>query len=175
MFSINQGFGSNHLLTQGFGIDDNPLPVSELIAQNILTTVQTVTTANDYNYTLMAARHTRGGDPANHLAAYIVQSNIREATDAPYNTKQWYLTFEIGVYIIPEQSDTTPIDTYCNVVKADIEQALMVDRYRGGNALDTQIRAGYTVTDEGLQYDIVVVNCEVNYRTAEINPYQNAR
>jgi hypothetical protein len=151
-------------------------PVSELVAVDVLSTVATVLVANGYNCDLTAQRHTRAGDKREHLNAIIVQDDPREVSDPKvYNTYEWILPFSIGVYVIPLEDDSTPIDTYCNQIIADVSKALMVDRYRSGNALDTVIRASHTVTDEGLQWDIAVINVEVNYRTSELDPYVNAR
>jgi hypothetical protein len=150
-------------------------PVNELIAQNILTTIQGVTTGNGYNYTLSAQRHTRAGDKVAHLNAVIIQEDPKEVPDPKvYNTKEWLLTFHVGVFVIPEEQDTTPIDQYVNLIAADVHKALMVDRYRGGYALDTQIRPSYKSAEEGLKYECIVIPAEVNYRTNELNPYQQA-
>ncbi len=148
------------------------VPVSELIARNVLTTVQGVTVANSYNYTIVAARHARSGDKRAHLSATIIQDDPRPASEAKgYFTLEWWLPFKIGVYVIPLESDTTPIDTYINAITADIQNALMVDRYRGGNALDTKIVAPQLIADEESKYDLVCVNCEVHYRTKETDAY----
>jgi hypothetical protein len=110
-----------------------------------------------------------------HLNAVILQSDPKENSDAVYNTKEWTVEFHVGVFVIPLESDTTPIDQYVNQIAADVQKAVMVDRYRGGNALDTQVRATYKSTDEGLEYDCVVIPVEVNYRTSEVDPYLNAK
>lgn len=152
------------------------VPVSEIIAVNVLETVQGVTVESGYNYDLTAQRHMKSGDKRAHLNAILLQDDPREATDTKaYNTMEWWLPFHIGVYVIPLEGDATPIDTYCNAIAADVQKALMVDRYRGNNALDTQIRASRLITDDELKCDIIIINVEVNYRTAEVNPYVNAR
>ena len=152
-----------------------PVPVSELISRHILTTVATVTVANGYSYNLTVQRHAKSGDKRTHLNTIIVQDDPREGTDGQvYNTREWVLPFVVGCYIVPLETDTTPIDTYVNIIAADIEKALMVDRYRGGNAMDTTIRASHTIS-EGLEYDCIVVNVEVSYRTSELDPYVNAK
>ena len=150
-------------------------PVNELIAQNVLSTVQGVTTGTGYNYTLTAQRHSRAGDKKAHLNAVIIQEDPREVPDPKvYNTKEWLLTFHVGVFVIPLEQDTTPIDQYVNLIAADVHKAVMVDRYRGGLALDTQIRASYKSVEDGLEYECIVIPVEVNYRTNEVNPYQQA-
>lgn len=152
------------------------LPVSELIARNILTTVAGITTANGYSFNLTAQRHTRAGDKRLHLNAIVTQDDPREVADPKvYNTYEWTLPFHIGVFIVPLPNDTTAIDTYVNVIKADVEKALMVDLYRGGNALNTEIKPSITVSEEGLEYDLLVINVEVNYRTSAYDPYVNAK
>lgn len=150
-------------------------PVSELIARDVLTTVASVTTGHGYNYTLSASRHSRAGDKRQHLNAVIVQHDPREVSEPKiYNTKEWWLPFAIGIYIMPDETDTTPIDQYVNVIRADVENALMADRYRSNNALDTQVRAPTIDVIEGIA-DLLIVNVEVNYRTSELDSYVNAR
>jgi hypothetical protein len=149
------------------------VPIIEYIAADVLATVQLVTTGNGYNYDLTAERHKRSGDKRQHLNAVIVQEDPKELSPKVYFTKEWELPFGIGVFIIPDEADTTPIDNYCNVIRSDIEKALMVDRFRGGYALDTQIRASHSVIEEGGE-TIIVINVDVNYRTNELNPYQQA-
>src|SRR6185312_7472952 len=100
-------------------------PISEQIAQNILTTVQGVTTGNGYNYTLSAQRHSRAGDKKAHLNAIIVQDDPKPVSDPKvYNTLEWWLPFSIGVFVIPLETDSTPIDQYCNQIAADVQKAL---------------------------------------------------
>ena len=178
MFGITQGYGRSpaYILTGGYGTFAPPVPVNELIARDILATVNTVTIANGYNYDLTVQRHSKAGDKRDHLNTIITQDDTREASEPEvYFTKEWIATYMIGVYIMPLDNDTTPIDTYVNIIRADVEKALMVDIYRSGNALNTTIRAPKQITDEGLEYDIIVINVDVNYRTLENDPYTNAR
>ena len=149
------------------------LPVSEMIAVDVFDTVSEVTTQNGFNYTLAVARHMKTGDKRTHLSALIVQDDPHEVTNENYNTREWLLPFSIGVYLIPTDNDATPIDTYVNLVTADVQKALMIDRYRGGNALDTKIKAPHLITEEG-SFDLVLIQVEVSYRTAEIDPYLRA-
>jgi len=151
------------------------LPVIELIAQNVLTTVQGITAAAGFNFNLTAQRHSKKGDRVRHLNGIIVQEARREVTDKKvYNTNEWWLPFGIGFYVIPAEEDQTPIDTYANLIMADVEKALMADRYRGGNAINTVILPEMLIVDGGLEFDLVVINVEVHYRTSELDPYLNA-
>jgi hypothetical protein len=146
------------------------LPLIEQIAVDIFNTVSGVTVDNGYNFDLTVQRHSKSGDKIAHLNTVIVQDDPHEAGDPVYFTKEWIQPFDIAVFIIPLESDPTAIDTYVNVVRSDVEKALMVDRYRGGKALDTQIRACRNVS-ETLDYDCIAINVEVTYRTLETNPY----
>ena len=152
-----------------------PVPVIELIAQDVLATLAGVTVENGFNYTLSAQRHSKAGDKRAHLSAVIVQEDPVEEPLKVYNTLEWRLVFSIGVFVIPSETDATAIDTYCNLIRSDVEKAMMVDRYRGGNALDTLIRAPRTGVEEGLEYDCIAIQVEVNYRTAETDPTVNAK
>lgn len=150
------------------------LPVVELIAQNVLATVQGITTAAGFNYNLTAARHKRTGDKREHLHAIIIQNDPEDVTKTP-NVKEWHQVFRVGVYIMPAEADPTPIDTYVNLVRADIEKALMADRYRGNNAINTKILDPNTEEDDDSVTTLVVIHAEIYYRTAEIDPTVNAK
>ncbi len=151
------------------------LPVIELIAQNVLTTVQGIKTAAGFNYDLTAQRHSKKGDRVRHLNGIILQEARREVTDKKvYNTNEWWLPFGIGFYVIPAEDDLTPIDTYANLIMADVEKAIMTDRYRGNNAISTKVLPEALIVEGGLEYDLVVINVEVHYRTSEVDPYVNA-
>lgn len=151
------------------------LPVNELIAIDLLKTVAGVTEAAGFAYNLTAQRHTRAGDKRVHLNAVITQEDPKLQADKVPNTNEWRQTFCIGVFIIPVEEDPTPIDAYVNIVRSDVERAVMVDRYRGGNALDTQIQAPMVGIMDGLEGDVVVIHVEAHYRTADTDPTVNAR
>ncbi len=147
------------------------LPVIELIAQNVLQTVSGITTSTGANYTLTAQRHTKGGDLRRHLNAVIIQEDPKEPPHQPnVNTYEWMQTFGVCVWIDPPEEDPTPIDQYINLVWADAHKAFVADRYRGGNALDTTIKPPQIVSKEAAGMDAVIINVEVNYRTAETDP-----
>jgi hypothetical protein len=154
-------------------------PILELIAQNVLTTVQGVTVANGYNFTLDAHRHTRDGDKQAHLEAVITQLDDEPVEPGVYNTLEFNTPFGVGVYVIPATGDPTPIDQYCNLIAADIQKAMMVDRYRGGYAMETHVippqRGKVNSQKDALQYDLIVVAFNVNYRVRDIDPYVNAK
>jgi len=150
------------------------LPVIELIAENVLATVQGIKAAAGFNYDLTAQRHTRKGDKREHLNAIIVQEDPKDITNVP-NTKEWKLVFGIGVYIMPAETDPTAIDTYVNLVRSDVERAIMLDRYRGANAINTIVKEPETAVDEESVTDLVVINAEVHYRTSELDPRVNAK
>lgn len=151
------------------------MPVIEIIAKDILATVAGVRQAAGYAYDLTAQRRSRGGDKRVHLNAIIVQEDPVLAAGKVYNTNEWFQPFEVGVFIIPPENDPMPIDACVNVIRSDVERAVMVDRYRGGNALDTVIKAPRITSEEGLEGIIVVISVEVNYRTSELDPRINAR
>jgi len=151
------------------------LPIVELIARDVLATVAGVKEAAGFNYNLTAQRHSVDGDKEVHLNAVIVQQDPELLNDKVPNTNEWLQSFEVGVFILPAQGDPTPIDQYVNLIRSDVERAVMVDRYRSGNALDTRIRAPRLAATEGLEGDIIVINVEVNYRTSELDPTVNAR
>jgi len=151
-------------------------PVIELIAANLLSTIAKVTEQSGYQYTLTAQRRTRAGVQRDHLNAVLIQDNPRPVKDPKVpNTNEWDQTFAVGVFIIPAEEDRTSIDTYVNIITSDVQKAVMIDRYRGGNAMDTRIVAPELVPEEALEYDMAIINVEVNWRVSELDPYVNAK
>jgi hypothetical protein len=150
------------------------IPVIELIAQNLLTTLQTVNQDNGYNYNLNIFRMPKGGIKREHLNAGFIQDVPIELDDSQkvYFTQQWKVPFKLQVFIMPEEDDQTPLDTYANLIRSDVEQASQIDPYRGGNALDTRVLAPEWHIDEGLADAIITVVLEIDYRTNISDPYQ---
>jgi hypothetical protein len=152
------------------------LPISELIAVNVLSTVAGVNVANGFTYDLTAQRHTRSGDKRAHLNCIIVQGDRTAVSDPKIpNTLEWNVPFRASTYVIPETTDATAIDTYGNIIAADIERAIMADRYRGQNAMDTKVHPSHTIVDDEGGFNLVLVDFEVNYRTSELDPRINAK
>jgi hypothetical protein len=148
-------------------------PIVEQIATNILALIQSITTDNGYNYTLSAVRPTKAGQSIYHLSTVIEQADPEEMGDneKPNFTLEWHLPFRVFVVVQPEESDTTPLDTYCNLIRSDIEKASQIDYTRGGLAIDTRIRSPRFYQHPNLAYWLCEVTLEVDYRTKLVDPY----
>ena len=151
-------------------------PIVEQIAADVLTTVQTVTTGNGYNYTVSAKRMPSQAEtigPAD-LGVILYQGDPAKKTDSePQNRYDWMQPFFLACYVSIKEDDVTEpaIETKVNRVRADIEKALMVDRNRSTLAIDTII--GEPVAfDTGIDgMDGIVVRIDVWYRVDQDDPY----
>jgi len=154
------------------------VPVIEAIAADILSVVNTVTTANGYNQNLAGTRPTsrewRDGRAQSDGTVIVVQQGSDEDEDASaagnVGMTAWYERFALVAYVIDSDTETTPMDTRTNQVRADLEKALTEDRTRGGRALDTIVRAP-EFFDQGPGATGIVVVIDVRYRTDEDDPY----
>jgi hypothetical protein len=144
--------------------------VLERIAQNVLTTLQNVTTSNGYDYTISPER-LKASTTESHLKAVLAQLPPDESDDAPIGTDQWKQSFSIVVYVMPTEDDTTPIDTYNNAVYAAIYKELMRDYTRGGLALNTIIKPVVHMPPLDGSPPGIVFFFDVIYRHAIDNPF----
>ena len=99
----------------------------------------------------------------------------------PLGMKQWRRTYAIQIYIIKtvDELKVTRFETWKNVVRADVEKALMVDVNRGtlpngnGVAQNTEIGAPITFEDANDAQGIFVT-VTVTYSTNELDSYSES-
>ncbi len=148
--------------------------VLESIATNVLSTLQGVTTGGGYNYTLSVSREMKTNAPA-HLKTIIFQDDPYDDPEAEsQDVRAWVQTFNVIVFVMPTDSDTTPIATYYNLIAADISKALMSDPTRAGLANDTIVMPQVAFDHVSGQASGIAVNFEVHYRTLRGDPYTAA-
>ena len=148
------------------------LPIVELIAQDIFGVLQTVNTTNGYSYDLVPERASMQGANPTHLLCILYQLDPDRNDSESNGLDGWIQPFAIDVFVIPSQSDTTPVDQYKNIIYAEIYQALMQDYSRSGYALDTLIHSPLHFKAANGTYDGFALQPEVTYRTVKDNPFQ---
>ncbi len=124
-------------------------PVSEKLAENVIATLRGVTVANGYACTLANPRRTTAAvddvDAAD-LSTTVWQHEIKPLgpVAVPFGQTEWSHVFAITVVIRLSGTDPSPIGRRINLIRADVERALMRDPRRGGvcyvdNRFDTPI------------------------------------
>jgi len=156
-----------------------PTPRVELIAQNIATTLATITTDNGYNQDVTVTRpamnnaNTVRGD--DHLV--LVFRDAERTENPPHGRMEWRQGFSVGIIKRLDGDDTTPIDQQFLTVAADVMKALRTDYKRGtdsgGNPLAIQTDMVGLAWDIAEQGDInsLSVDFIVQYRTDENDPF----
>ena len=153
--------------------------IIEQIAQDLVSTLETITLANDYTFTVPAVtRPRRTGipySPAHHEIIVLAGDRSRESeldcVGSPPGIA-WRQVFSLDLCLRVSEASTTPIDQLANAFEVAVVTALMSDRSRGGLAIDTQhARTDYLTADE--DYEGCTLLIEVMYRTAENDPSTN--
>jgi len=147
-----------------------PEPIVELIAQNVATTLATVTTANGYQYNLAVERpHRRDQLPRLRDQLVIPYMGDPLVQDGPLSKTQYQQPFFILFFAAVASG--SQVETKVNRITADIIKALMVDRTRGGYAIDTMAGEWAEFDDVPAGMDGRVVQIDVQYRVQQNNPY----
>lgn len=146
-------------------------PIVEQICSNVLSTLQGITVANGYQYDLIVEREARRGNQPRHLLVVLHQLDPQEVEDEVTLKHGWIQPFMLDVFISIPESDSTAPDLVLNRITADIHKALMVDRYRGGLALETMIRGWQAFATLEGDLEGREVRFDVQYRHAYTNPY----
>jgi hypothetical protein len=157
-------------------------PVIERIAQDLLDTLEGITTAAGYRYTLIAERAKPNlGNRRRDGLAVLVQGDakrINEDDDSPtgrgpaYDHDEWWAAFAVVLTAMETEASTDPIDKRMNVMRSDVEKALAVDPTRGGLAILTEMGDPMPVDAppnvNGVEWAIPLT---VYYRTLAGDPY----
>lgn len=163
-----------------------PYPICELITQDVLAAVARVTVGNGYHFTLTVQRWQRPPVAPGAFVCVLDEAGDTEPGprppftsgmgpgDAPYKTQEWMRRYNVLVYVFDSDLEpTAPYDQFVNVLRADVEKAVLSDRQRGGLAIDTFPRGDGAFADAN---DVggVAVMFDVLYRTDEADPYTQA-
>ena len=112
-----------------------------------------------------------------HLQIVLTKGAIEEVPElsCPGNPPAiaWRQVFDIRCHVLPSEKDPTPIDTYCEVMAADVVRAVC-DPTRwhtfGGLAINAEWLATEDINSDG-GMDGVNVPIAITYRVDEGNPF----
>jgi len=167
--------------------------VFELVAKNVLVSLQNITTANGYE---IAPLVRRGGtdkdpdvkgvaqDPFTDAQTYTVDIEIQQLKyrqDMPqtYGKRTWHMPFMLICTIMQSQKSAVQTDAICNQIVASVVKALMTDAQRGLYPATSNPLAIDTTLDGDIDMLVKVDgSCEgllipfsVQVRHAENDPY----
>jgi hypothetical protein len=148
--------------------------IKELISQNIKTTLESISTANGYDNDYKNVQmYNQGKNTFNDLPCIIFSSDFEEKQEKPLGLFTCDLSVGVGVWFIHDYIEY-PVDTtesILNSFQGDLEKALMVDRTRGGLAVNTNIRSldRLEMGDDD-DFTGVIIYLEINYRHSVTNP-----
>lgn len=148
-------------------------PILEHIAQFLEDSINSITVANGFNYTLSAVRNKRmflEDEPFADKSVYIWQDESENlgqglSTTSKRKVDQEYIIWAIGT---DDDDATVSIDTKLNKIRADIEKKLCEDPTCGGYAKHLDI-VSTMITDE--PETGVVILIRINYIIQWNNPY----
>ena len=153
-------------------------PIVELIARNLEAAVNAViegnvVEGNAYNQTLKAQRpkHVDFESAAWADLTVLISQIPRAAGESECMRVTRTQNFLLCAIVMDSLTASVTIDTRQNQVSADIEKALLVDRYRGGYALDTKVGDAVPFDDDDLAITGIAISVAVDYKTLEKDPY----
>ncbi len=148
------------------------MTVRESILDNIKTVLATVTTGNGYNNTLASVqRWKQAGNSLVEVPCVVIKGGPEEKVDEPNPLKTVNMTVYCDLWIRQDPDDTASTDTIVNSLYGDIEKALMIDRTRGGFAVDSTISAGEPFeTVEGQPHAGMTIELSVQYQHQQSDP-----
>lgn len=155
-------------------------PVVELITQNVEASLRGVRKSAGYNVDLIVERELQYGNARrNNLAVLMqVETERQDQLTTPENRIAWMQRYWVECHVVEPEGSAVPVDQRINVIRADVEKAIMVDFRRGtttgaiaGAVVDTYIRDPIQVLDEQGRWEGVIVVFDVHYRTKYEDPY----
>ncbi len=149
-----------------------PTTVREKILANIQSTLQTITTLNGYDNTIVSVqRWDKRGNALKDVPCVIVSSGPEQKDESPHPMFTCHLTVYLDVWIRQDAADTTVTDSILSSLLGDIGKALMVDYTRGGFAKNTVMRNNVPFESvEGQPHAGIIIEIEIVYQHQRNNP-----
>lgn len=157
----------------------------ELVAENLVTTLETINITDDGFTPLVrrigtskrpTSKNVEPGDPASGPGAlYTVEIEIQQPGISAMQPETFYKSYfwqNFKLVCFVEQSEKTEIstDTINNQIYTAIIKALMDDAQRSGLAQDTEVGdCAVGVSPDGT-YEGIIVDVRVNVRSAQFDP-----
>lgn len=145
--------------------------IIEQISDNVLTTLNGITTGNGYAITMTFYRPSKVIDVLGSNKGFLSLKYVDPSDKSPARHAQWDARFEVLCATMPHDGDTTPVGTYQNAMRSAIEKALMVDPHRNNLALDTLPRGCEILDEINGGFDGIIVKFDVMYRTLVADPF----
>ncbi len=152
-------------------------PILERITQDIEDWLKKVKKADGYANDFVVERRKRQGNApkAGQVLVVVSQQSPQIVSDQSYPDIMWDQPYSIDIYVDPDASKVTPVDTDINSAWADAITALTYaedSRNRGGLAQDTKIDAPNLFAEGPLSG--VEVRITVRYTTIANDPRSSA-
>lgn len=149
--------------------------IVELIRQNFLTVLGTVTISNGYSGTLIVHSVSRYGNTTGDLDTIVEQGDEEivgeQDEDGAVGQDTYIQEFLIFVHLQEAEGSATNYDARCNAAIADVRKAVMADVTRGGKALRTEKHKAFMFTDRSGAVAGVMVPFKVHFRTRLDDPF----
>ena len=157
---------------------DSLLPVKERIVLDVCKTLEGISDAAGYSYTLEVERPNPSiGNHVRNNLAVVVQGNparISDGDDDANGYTHWHLPIEVVCTVVESKNSEEAIDARLNIIAADVEKALCQEgaHDRGGIALDTWV---IDPEQAAMEYDAhmgqIIVRVIVHFRHRSGDPY----
>lgn len=146
--------------------------IRELILKNLKTTMQGITVANGYNYTIASVQ--RWESKGNNYAVVpciVINSGPEDKEEGPEPQMTCKFTVFIEATYRQDDDSSESSDSIMSKLLADIEKALTVDITRGNYAENTKILGNIPFETIGGQPTFgIIVNIEILYRHKNTDP-----
>lgn len=148
-----------------------PDSIKELIALNILDTINDIKIEDGYNYEYLAVRSRRNNfsDISPKDLTVIVKQADEEIEGEEIQSITMDQPFLLMAIVIDPDEETNSIESRRNKVEADIKKKILEDKNRGGFAIKTDMLPAREF-DEGKGFQGISVNINVEYRTQYNDP-----
>lgn len=150
--------------------------IRELIIKNVKTTLEGITLAAGYtNAVASVQRFRQSGQSQVAFPMIIIREGAETSKDGPMGISPkitHQLTIDLLLIVVhDEATDARQSDEVMNSFLADVQKAMLVDRTRGGYAVETNLTGSEPLDVEDAQRDIEqVVSWEVQYRHSATDP-----
>ena len=156
-------------------------PVSELIALELLTRLQTMIGSTTLNTKVTeVVRPKRNDDtPPNDRQIMLTEQGIERVPELDHEGNPPALarriTFNIRCHLLNDEKSTTPIDKLVHMFAADVQKTIVDDAPQwytfDNNAIDAEFLSEEPITGDG-GMEGVNVPIAITYRTSEYDPYE---